>query len=498
MTEPKILDSLFQPKSIAVVGASASTVSGGNRFIRNLRAFGYAGPIYPVHPSAGEIEGLPVYASLEALPETVDYAYVATAAERVPGVIRSGRGKVRVAQVMSSGFGETQEGDALQQDLLAAARDADVRVVGPNCLGVYSPRARVSFTRRVTDEPGHVGVVCQSGGLGTDIIRRGQHRGLRFSGLVTIGNAVDVSASELLEYFLADEQTRVIGMYLESARDGRRLFEVLRQAGCRKPVVLLKGGGTAQGRRAASSHTGALAGSEQAWAALGKQTGMPIVDTLDEFLDVLLLCQCLQSRPQPTRTIALFGNGGGTSVLGTDACGRAGFAVPPFAADTLAALEALKLPAGSSVLNPVDVPAGALQQNEGRAATDIVRILAQDDSIDAVIIHANMTVITDFQHVDMLKNIIAAVTQARQHGRGVAHLILVLRSDGDAEIEERKRGYRRDSVQAGIPVFDEIAEAAKALACLRVIEAVRCRRAQPSIPIDGRSRSVPESASQVS
>lgn len=241
MTEPKILDSLFQPKSIAVVGASASTVSGGNRFIRNLRAFGYAGPIYPVHPSAGEIEGLPVFASLEALPETVDYAYVATAAERVPGVIRSGRGKVRVAQVMSSGFGETQEGDALQRDLLAAARDANVRVVGPNCLGVYSPRARVSFTRRVTDEAGHVGVVCQSGGLGTDIIRRG----LRFSGLVTIGNAVDVSASELLEYFLADEQTRVIGMYLESARDGRRLFEVLRQAGCRKPVVLLKGGGTA-------------------------------------------------------------------------------------------------------------------------------------------------------------------------------------------------------------------------------------------------------------
>ena len=473
MTELKIFDSLFHPKSIAVVGASSSTVSGGNRFIRNLRAFGYQGPIYPVHPEAAEIEGLKVFPSLGALPETVDYAYVATAAARVPAVIRSGRGKVRVAQVMSSGFGETAEGDSLQQDLLAAARDAGVRVVGPNCLGVYSPRARVSFTRRVTDEPGHVGIICQSGGLGTDIIRRGQNRGLRFSGLVTIGNAVDVSASELLEYFLSDDRTRVIGMYLESARDGRRLFEILRQAGCRKPVVLLKGGGTAEGRRAASSHTGALAGSEQAWAALGKQTGMPIVDTLDAFLDALLLCQCLQPRAQATRHIALFGNGGGTSVLGTDACGRAGFSVPPFPAPILAELEGLKLPAGSSVLNPVDVPAGALQQNEGKAATDIVRVLTHAGNIDAVIIHANMTVITDFQHVDMLKNIISAVTQARLSAAGVAHLILVLRSDGDAEIEEKKRGYRRDAVQAGIPVFNEIAEAARALACLRIIELAR-------------------------
>lgn len=475
-----VFSALFEPRSIAVVGASAQAVSGGNRFIRNLKAFGYAGPIYPVHPTATHIEGLPAIPSLEALPEPVDYAYVATAAQRVPEVIRSGRGAVRVAQVMSSGFGETADGDELQRQLLSAAREAGIRVVGPNCLGVYSPRARVAFARRVTDEPGSVGIVCQSGGLGTDIIRRGQNKGLRFSGLVTIGNAVDLSASELLEFFLRDPHTRVIGLYLESARDGRRLFELLRQSGCSKPVVLLKGGSSEQGQRAASSHTGALASGSHAWRALSRQTGMVLVDTLDSFLDALLVFQCLEPAGEPTRQVALFGNGGGTSVLGTDAFDRAGFTVPGFSAKTLATLSTLPVQAGASLVNPIDIPAGALQHNEGRVANEIIATVVASEEVQALVMHLNMTIIVDFQHVDMLGNLLQAVEEARKHSARNTHLVLVLRSDGEPEIEAQKREYRFRAVRAGIPVFDELAQAAGALACLRHVEAARAQLGQRS------------------
>lgn len=466
---------LFRPSCIAVVGASATSVSGGNRFIRNLRNFGYEGRIVPIHPSAAEVEGLPACKSLADVPETVDYAYVAVAARNAPDVLRSGRGKVRFAQVMSSGFGETEGGAELESALTGAAREAGVRLIGPNCLGVYSPAARVTFTEKTTSEAGPVGIVCQSGGLGIDIIRRGQSRGLRYSGLVTIGNAADVGAAELIEYFLEDEGTRVIGLYLESTREGRRLFDVLRKAAGRKPVVLLKGGRTSQGQRAAASHTGALAGSQRAWEALGRQTGTQLVDTLDEFLDALVTLQCLAPRTAPSTRVVLFGNGGGTSVLGTDAFDRAGFSIAGFDAGTLSALEAIGLPAGSSVANPIDVPAGALQQDEGRVAERIISTVAAGGNADVLVIHVNMTVILGFRHVDMLGNIIRAVLRVRESDKSGLHVALVLRSDGDAETEERKRDYRMQAVASGVPVFDELAQAARGLATLRTVEAHRAK-----------------------
>ncbi len=464
---------LFEPSTIAVVGASATAVGGGNRFIRHLKNFGYPGRIFPIHPSAPEIEGLPTCRSLAAVPVPVDYAYVAVAAHNAPDVIRSGRNNVRFAQVMSSGFGETAGGSELEAELMVAAREAGIRVIGPNCLGVYSPKARVTFTEGTSAEPGTIGIICQSGGLGIDIIRRGQNKGLRFSGLVTIGNSADVGASELLEYFFASPDTALVGLYLESTTEGRRLFDVLRAGKARKPVVLLKGGRTGQGRRAAASHTGALAGSDRAWQALCRQTGMPMVDSLDEFLDALLAFQCLTLRPVASQNVVLFGNGGGTSVLGTDAFDRRGFTIPVLDPSTVATLEALKLPAGSTVGNPIDVPAGALQQNEGRVAERIIDIVTSGGHADVLVIHVNMTVILSFRHVDMLGNIVGAALRVRENAASPMHIALVLRSDGEAEIEERKREYRRDAVARGVAVFDELPNAANALACVRAVEAFK-------------------------
>jgi acetate---CoA ligase (ADP-forming) len=464
---------LFRPKSIAVVGASSTSVSGGNRFIRNLKAFGYEGRIIPIHPSAETVEDLPATKSLADLKGEVDYAYVAIAAPMVPKVLRSARGKVKIVQVMSSGFGEVEDGRALEKELAAAANESGIRVIGPNCLGTYSPGARLTFTAGTSPDAGAVGIVCQSGGLGVDILRRGRNRGLLFSGLVTAGNCADVSPAELLEYFLASDDTKVVGLYLESIRDGRRLFEVLRESKSRKPVVILKGGRTEQGARAALSHTGALVGNDRAWSALSAQTGAVLVDTLDEFLDALTCLQCLPPSSRPTKQVVLFGNGGGTSVLGTDAFSRSGFELPQLLGSTVAGLEALELPAGSSIRNPIDTPAGALQQDEGRLAGRILDLICTDRHVDAIVIHINMTVVLSFKHVDMLGNLVDAALRLRTTAAALPHLALVLRSDGDPDVEERKRHYRLQTTAAGIPVFDEMPQAARALRCLRDIETFR-------------------------
>lgn len=466
---------LFQPACIAVVGASASAVSGGNRFIHHLKKYGYLGRIVPIHPTALEIEDLPAYRSLADVPGQIDYAYVAVAARNAPDVLRSGRGKVLFAQVMSSGFSETGEGAELEIELVSAARESGTRLIGPNCLGVYSPAGRVTFTDKTAPEAGPVGIICQSGGLGIDIIRRGQSKGLRFSGLVTIGNAADLGAAELLEYFFEDNNTKVIGLYLESTREGRRLFNLLSSAKARKPVLLLKGGQTLQGQRAAASHTGALAGTDRSWSALCRQTGTPMIETLEEFLDTLLTFQCLTPRMNPSTRAVLFGNGGGASVLGADALSRAGFVVPAFRGPTLATLEMLKMPAGSSIANPIDVPAGALQQDEGRIAEKIIQAVAAGGEADVLVIHVNMTVIMSFRHVDMMGNIIRAALKVRESDQSGMHIALVLRSDGDPETEDLKREYRRAAVKSGVPVFDELSQASKALSCMQLVESFRCR-----------------------
>ncbi len=272
-----------------------------------------------------------------------------------------------------------------------------------------------------------------------DAMRRGRRRGLGFSGVVTVGNCADLGAADLLEFFLADPQTRVVGLYLEDAKDGRRLFELM--AGAAKPIVLLKGGRSRQGRRAALSHTGALASDDRIWAALARQTGAALVDTLDAFVDALLAFQTLTPRPQrPTRRVALFGNGGGASVLAADYFARCGLDVAGFGAATAAALRRLALPAGSSVANPIDVPANILRRNNAEAAGHILEAVLANGEADAVVMHINMPVVLDYPQTDMLGNLIEAALQAARRHPGQAHLVLVLRSDGEPEIEEKKAG----------------------------------------------------------
>jgi acyl-CoA synthetase (NDP forming) len=458
---------LFEPKTVAVVGASTKGTALPNVFIRRIREFGYAGAIYPIHPSAESIDGLKAYRSLGDTPEPVDYAYIAIAAAQVPPLLEEARGRVRFAQVISSGFGEVDEGRELQEALAAAARAGGMRLIGPNCLGIYTPRGRVTFTEIGPEETGPVGIVSQSGGLGTDIIRRGLTRGLKFSGLITVGNCADIGPNDLLEFYLADAQTRVIGMYIEAAGDGRRLFEILREACAAKPVVILKGGRTRLGRVAAVSHTGSLAGDDRAWVALSKQTGCVMTDSLDGFIDALLAFQALAPQPRhPTRRVVLFGNGGGASVLATDQFARLGLDVEPFGKETVASLAALKLPPGTSITNPVDAPVGTLQQEDGRVAEKILEAIYGSGRPDALVMHLNLSAFVGRTKAEVLDNLVQAALRVQARFPGQAHFVLVLRSDGEPALEERKRAFRARAVALGIPVYDELANAGAALAAL--------------------------------
>ena len=458
----------FEPRTVAVVGASARNPHAlPNTFIRRIRDFGYAGEIYPINPTATEVEGLPCYKSLADTPKPVDYAYIGVSGAQIPAMLEAAKGRTQFAHVVSSGFGEVDEGKDLQAQLVAAARAGGMRLVGPNCMGLYSPRGRITFAEVGPWELGHVGVISQSGGLGTDIIRRGRARGVKFSALVTVGNCADVTPTEFVEYYFDDPQTHVIGLYLETAKDGRRLFDLLRARKAAKPVVILKGGRTQQGLAAAASHTGSLAGDDRVWVALSRQTGCVLVDTLDQFVDTLLLFQSVKpNATHPTKRITLFGNGGGTSVLATDYFARLGLDVMPFEQKAIDELAALGLPPGTSITNPVDCPVGTLSQDEGRVAEKILDIIYASGKPDAVVMHLNLSAFAGRVKPEVLDNLIAAAVRVQEKYPGQAHFMLALRSDGAPALEERKREFRTKALASGVPVFDEMSNAGHALAAL--------------------------------
>jgi len=381
---------IFTPRAVAVVGASAKASNFGNMFLRNYKAYGFPGRLYAIHPDASEIDGVKAYPSFAALPEPVDYALIAAPAARTAEIVRSGAGRVQFAQVMSGGFREAgEDGAALEVDLLAAARESGIRLLGPNCMGVWSARGRQTFLGSPPERAGDVAIISQSGSLGGDILKVGDRLGIGFSSLATIGNSIDITAGELLEWLIHDPHSATIGLYLEDPRDGARLIDALRAAhDAGKPTVLLIAGTSRQGAAAAASHTGALAGDLGIWQGIARQTGALLTRTLEEFLDVLLLIQVQRDKAAVTgREVLIVGAGGGCNVLATDACDAAGLIVSPVG-EALAQRLSAEYGAGASFGNPVEVPMGPL--NASVIAPRLLRELNADAPFPNLMFHINV------------------------------------------------------------------------------------------------------------
>ena len=462
------LKRLFEPCSVAIVGASTTGSSPGNRLIGILEASGFDGVIYPIHPKASSIGGLKAYRSLKELPETVDYAFVCVGAESVPGLVEDAAGKVRFMQVMTSGFGEVAEGGSLQGHLAHALQNSDVRLLGPNCIGMYSARGRISFIENTEFKGGGISVVSQSGGLSIDILRRGQQLGLRFDSIVSVGNSLDLGPTELLGHLLDDPGTEAIGLYVENVSHGRRLFELLRANGGRKPVVLLKGGMTGEGLKAAASHTGSIADDQRSWQALAQQTGIVLVHELREFLGLLQLFQAYSaSSADVASDTILIGNGGGASVLAADQFASEGMALYRFCSEANRRLDALELPPGSSSDNPIDVPANAMRRNGGKAIADVLDIAADQMGVGALVLHLNLTVLAGYDAESIIANTLEALANVRRRLGNRAQVLLVARSDYSVACAERALLCHRNAQQSAIPVFDELSDAAKALGAFK-------------------------------
>jgi len=276
---------------------------------------------------------------------------------------------------------------------------------------------------------------------------------------------------ELLQYYLADPDTKAIGLYIEDIKNGREFFDVLRTAPRPKPVVILRGGATQQGQLAAQSHTGALASGQEAWEALARQTFIELVDTVDEFINVLLALQFLELRATtPTQKVVLFGNGGGSSVLGADCFARAGLDVSPFAAEVINELEALGFPPGTSVTNPIDTPVRSLQEKEGFIAKEILDIVYEQAKPDAIAMHLNLAAFVGRGTSNPLQNLINVITQTRKERGAEIHVVLALRSDRSEALDAMRREYIELARQSGIAVYDEIVDMARALRAVSQLE----------------------------
>jgi len=357
----KELDRLFNPTSLAMVGASKDERKTGARFLKGLIDRGFRGKLYPVNPRETEIMGLRSYPSLLDIPGEVDLVYVIVPASAVPQVIAEcSQKRAKFAVVHSAGFSEAgAEGKKLEEEMLKIAREGGTRIIGPNCMGLYSPQAHINtITSRasIDDETGSVAFVGQSGWATENIIQMGSERGLRFSQVVSIGNQSDLSTKDLLEYFADDTSTRVIGFYIEGIKHGREFLRLARQISKKKPIIVWKTGRTEGGARAAASHTGSLAVNSVVLDAALRQNGIISARNLEELMD-LLAAFASPVLPSGNR-VGLLVEAGGGAVAGADAAEALGLEVPTLSPKNQRELmDKLKgvIPFFSNPSNPVDL-----------------------------------------------------------------------------------------------------------------------------------------------
>ncbi len=470
--QPVELEQIFSPRSIAFFGASGGFEKAGTRFLMSHQGCGFSGPLYAVNPKGLPVEGLPTYKSLLDIPGPVDYAYIVVPAKAVPETIKACAAKgVRAVTVFSSGFREvgTPEGLALEQEVAAIGKAHGVRIIGPNCMGIYCPASQLSYRLDFPMIRGPVSLVSQSGGMAISSIITAGERGFGFEKAVSFGNECDITAAELISHYGEDPGTEVIMAYIEGPKEPGQLISNMELAGRKKPVVVLKGGVSKAGRRAANSHTGALAGSQSSWQAALRSANAVIVDDFEAFIDMPLAFQRVK-RPIGNR-LAIVSISGGFCVMLTDRAVKKGFEVPQVSERTEAVLKESFNAVGSSVSNPLDLAMGFFSFQNFEI---MFSALDKDENTDAILFQISMEYITlvESRRPGFLETMAAAIAEACRKVKK-SFLLAVLHTHRD---HDRQR-FVQPLVEAGLAVYPTVDRALDALVKLKRYYDVRDRRA---------------------
>ena len=464
-------DHIFNPRMVAVIGASES--DGFSQAMMNTKI---RDGLFLVNPKYQEVQGRKCYASILDIEDEIDYVVIAVPALVVPSIlgecIRKG---VKAVHVFTAGFSETgiEERKVLEDEVRNIAK-GKVSLIGPNCMGICCPKSGLAFVPDVSVKEGPVGVISQSGTFAEQCLSVGSLRNVKFSKVISYGNAIDLDCPDFLEYLGNDPETKVIALYIEGTRNGRRLKEAMTEAARLKPVVALKGGVTEHGRRAASSHTGSLAGSPAIWSSLFRQARIIQVEDFDELLDTTLALSCVAL--PAGKGAAIITNSGGFSVLETDLCVKAGLEVPQFRQETIAELRKMVPIAGTSINNPLD--AWPIFYNvSGTTGTlgDAIKTLARDKNIHSIVLHFDE--VRYLRHVfgqateDFLRELVKTMIQGCRYARDEMGKTVVICVSLDAysedEVDRRYHLLAKKAFESEqFPVYPALGASIKALSNL--------------------------------
>ena len=455
------LEELLHPRAIAVVGASNNVTQGPN-FFGALRELDFKGQLYPVNPRHSEILGVKAYPSVKDIPGVVDYVISSVPASQVLGMVADSAEKgVRIIHLFTARFSETgrQEAAELEQEILKQAKKAGIRLIGPNCMGVYYPEGRISFRDDLPRESGPVGLVSQSGSVVHEVVEMAAQRGLRFSKGISYGNAIDLNECDYLEYLAQDSKTKIIVMYVEGVRDGRRFFDTLRRTTAIKPVIIVKGGRGQSGTRATASHTASLAGSMDVWETAVRQAGAVSTQHIEELIDVAAAAHYLG--PIQGRRVGVAGGAGGSSVLAADLCEEAGLDVIPLPIEIRQEMRDMGSEIWDWISNPADM---SIRIDRDFSVGDMLKIMAGNQNFDLLITfvrgggpgglrRVSAETFLEQYHLDELNSKpLLAVVEERNRG-----------SEDDREwAQELMKEIKEKLIAASIPVYPSIERAARA------------------------------------
>lgn len=461
------LEVVFHPRVVAVVGASSDTKSGGRQtsrgsgFIECYDELGFKGRIYPINPKATEILGRKAYPNVSSVPEPVDLVIVSVPAQAVPGVLEDCiTANAKNIHLFTAGFEETGDEDAreLGRRVRQIALRGGLRIIGPNCMGLYVPEAGIGCFENLPRESGTVAFVSQSGGHCNWFTHYAPNYGIKFSKVISFGNAYVLDSTDFLEYLATDPKTQIICMYLEGVKDGRKLLRQVKEINRVKPVILWKAGLTESGSRAVASHTASMAGQKAIWNGFFAQTGAISVLSLEEMAEMAMTL--LYVKPPRGKRVALLGGGGGSSVASADVCSSEGLEVPALTQETQAELRKFIPQAGASIRNPLDT---GLVFRDVPLLEHEMELVVADPLIDTLIVSPHLERVHEAGpgQIEHLVNYLCDFSRNNPYGKSI---VVVFHSFANDPWEGQMRvKLQAELPRKGVAVYSSLARASHAL-----------------------------------